>query len=475
LMAALLALSGGAAAQASPDTVRLDLGEAVSRALSQGEEAALAREQLTRADAQIRQARAGGLPQISGSLTYDRTLRSVFDISGGAPTDPPPEDPPPIDFGDLFGDLPFGQPNTWIASLQLGQALYSGGRVGAARRVAQLGRSAMERNVAEVEASVAREVREGYFQALLAEAMVAIAAESHALATEQLRVVESFFRQGTVSEFEVLQARVERDNLEPQIVAARNARELAAANLKRLVNLPQDQPMELVTPLMAEVRDIDRASVLAAALSRPALRAAADQVLIQESLIRIARADRMPTVSAFGNFSWQAFPEGLVPSGIPGGSQWREDWGLGFQVSVPIFDGFRTSGSIQEARSNARQAGLQESQLREAVRMEVASALAAFDAARAQIEARRATVAQAARGFELAELRYAGGLATRLEVSNARLLLQQARVNEADAVFSYLSALAALEHVTGGQIELVDPVLGRAGALPGTTDREGES
>lgn len=475
MLIGLLGGYGSLVAQVGSDTLRLDLSVAVARGLEWGEEAALAREQLTQAEAQTRQARASGLPQLSASLSYDRTLRSVFDLGSSAPPETPPEEPPEFDFGDLFGDLPFGQPNTWIGSLQLGQAIYTGGRVGAARRIARLGRLATEQNVAEVEASVAREVREGYFQTALAESMVVIAAEAYELATEQLRIVESFFRQGTVSEFEVLQARVERDNLEPQIVAARNARELAAANLKRLVNIPQDQPIELVTPLAAEVRDIDRDAVLAAALSRPALQAASQQVAIQQSLIRIARADRMPTISAFGNFSWQAFPEGLIPTGLPGGSQWREDWGVGFQVAVPIFDGFRTRGAIQEARSNVRQAELQEMQLREAVRMEVTAGLAAFDAARAQIEARRATVAQAARGFELAELRYAGGLATLLELSNARLLLQQARVNQADALFSYLSALAALEHVTGGQIPLVDPVLGRAGGIPDTPDREGES
>ncbi len=472
---AVLLLSGyggDAAAQTAVDTLRLDVSEAVSRALATGEEVALAREQVTRADAQIRQARAGAYPQLSGSLTYDRTLRSVFDLRGTTP-DPPPGEDPPIDFGELFGDLPFGQPNTWIGSLQLGQALYTGGRLGAGLDIARRARLAVDLGLAETEAAVAREVREGYFQAAFAASLVEIAQEAYDLATEQLRVVESFLRQGTASEFEVLQARVERDNLEPRIVSARNARDLALVQLKRLVNIPQGQPILLVTPLAAEVRDIDRDAILEAALERPALQAADEQVRIQEALVRVARADRLPTVSAFGNFSWQAFPEGLVPTGLPGGGEWREDWGLGLQVSVPIFDGFRTRGSIQEAQSNVRQAALQQTQMREGVRVEVAAFLAEFDAARAQIDARRATVAQAARGFELAELRYANGLATLIEVSNARLLLQQARVNEAEALFAYLSSLAALEHATGGRIEMVDPLL--SGAAPFTPEPASES
>jgi len=462
--AVLLGVAGpvGVRAQVPGDTLRLGVVDAVARALEVGEEVALAREQQSRAEAQIRQARAGAFPQVSSSLTYDRTLRSVFDLRGREPEEPPPGEEPPIDFGALFGDLPFGQPNTWIGSIQLGQALYTGGRLGAGLEIARRARTTVGLNITETEASIAREVREGYFQAAFAGSLVVIAQEAYELATEQLAVVESFLRQGTASEFEVLQARVERDNLEPQIVSARNARELALFNLKRLLNIPQEQPVELVTPLAAEVRDIDRDAVLEAALARPALQAAEEQVRIQEALVRVARADRLPTISAFGNFSWQAFPERIVPSGLPGGSQWREDWGLGLQVSMPIFDGFRTRGSVQEAQSNVRQAALQQTQLREGVEMEVAAALAEFDAARAQIEARRATVAQAARGFELAELRYANGMATLLEVSNARLLLQQARLNEAESLFAYLSSLAALEHASGGQVELVDPLMSAA-------------
>jgi outer membrane protein TolC len=44
-------------------------------------------------------------------------------------------------------------------------------------------------------------------------------------------------------------------------------------------------------------------------------------------------------------------------------------------------------------------------------------------------------VAQAERALELAELRFRTGLSTQLDISNARLLLQQARVNEAQALY----------------------------------------
>ena len=47
------------------------------------------------------------------------------------------------------------------------------------------------------------------------------------------------------------------------------------------------------------------------------------------------------------------------------------------------------------------------------------------------------------------------GSGTALELSNTRLLLQQARVNQAEALLRHVNTLARLERATGGAISLV--------------------
>jgi outer membrane protein TolC len=61
---------------------------------------------------------------------------------------------------------------------------------------------------------------------------------------------------------------------------------------------------------------------------------------------------------------------------------------------------------------------------------------------------------------ELAELRFKTGLATQLEISDARLLLRQAQVNETQALSAFVTTLARLERASGGEIPLVAPRLG---------------
>jgi outer membrane protein TolC len=451
LVVVLLAVVRGAApagAQTVQDTLPLTLQQAVARALATSEEVETARQQREMAGGQITQARAGALPQVNGALVYNRTLASIFDNIQFTPEPEPGEDPPP----NPFASLPFGQANTWNASLQLAQPLYSGGRVGAALAIARNVRAAADYQVEEAEAEIALEVRSAYFLTALAGEMVGIAREAYALADATLQQVELFRQQGTASEFDVLRARVERDNLEPAIIAAQNARRLAELNLKRLVNIPAAQPVVTTTPLQPVVGDVDRAALAEALTRRPALRSLEQQIAARRSAVRIARASMLPSVGMAANFAYQAFPSSIAPID----TEWRRDWSLTFQASVPVFDGFRTRGEVQQAQAELRMTELQRAQLEQGLEIELQAALGEFDESRAQIEARRATAVQAQRTLELAELRFRTGLATQLDISSARLLLQQARVNEAQALYNYLNALARLERASGGEVPLVE-------------------
>src|SRR5690606_12136671 len=119
---------------------------------------------------------------------------------------------------------------------------------------------------------------------------------------------------------------------------------------------------------------------------------------------------RLPSLSGVANFGYQAFPGSFAPFD----ATWRRDWTLGFQISIPVFDGFRTRGAIAQAEVEIRQAELERDEARSGASLELESALAALDGALARSRARRSTVEQAQRALELAELRFAAGTATQL-------------------------------------------------------------
>jgi outer membrane protein len=467
VLAAVAAVAEAGAQEAAPvrtDTVSLSLDEAVRRATQESEEVLLARAQVALARTQVTTARAQAMPQLNASLGYTKTLASPFDTGGGFTLPDSlrfePDKTAPLEervdylerrtplaglagLGQLFSDLPFGQENSYTAYLSGSQLLYSGGRTGAALNIARNYRAAAELGLTEQEAEIELQVRTAYYQAVLAERLVQISTEALAQAERFLQQEQLRFKAGQASELEVLRAEVSRDNLRPQLVQARNAAELAELNLKRLVDLPLQQPIRLSTdltpPSPERLAEAPVAPELVAA-QRAAIRAAEQQVGIREQAVRIARGAFLPSVSFQMNYGRQLFPSSLLAFN----EDWRQDWTMGLQVQVPLFTGMRRTAELEQARVELEQARLQTSQLRESVQLQYEQARGERERASAAITARQRTSEVAQRVYDLTVLRYEQGLATQLEVSDARLALLQARTNLAQAIADFYIADAGM-------------------------------
>lgn len=455
---------------ASGAVERLSVEEAVARALRESQEVRLARSQVDRAAAQVKSARSAALPQINASLSYTRTFESPFssgtsfELPDSLKFEPDPtlpledriqylEDRAPLaglgGLGQLFGNLPFGQKNTYVASVTGTQLLYSGGRVGAALEIAAHFEEAARLGLAEEVAEVEQQVRTAYYRALLAREMEQIARAALDQAEAFLEQERLRQRAGHASDLDVMRAEVATENLRPQLIQARNAADMAELDLKRLLNVPMDRPLELTTSLEASVGEAlsaPGAAERAALERRAALEAAERQIAIREQQLMIAKRSFLPTVAVHMTYGRQMFPVDVFDFSADA----RKDWYAGVSVQLPIFDGFKRSAEVEAAQVAVEEARLQLEQLKEAVELQYEQALRERERARAAIDARRRTVDQADRVYALTELQYEKGLATQLEVSEARLALLQARTNLAQALTDFHIADAALLRALGG-------------------------
>ncbi len=432
-----------ARAQTPADTLHLTLEQAIQRALDQGFAMRLARADVLDANGQVRQALSSALPQITGSVTYTRQFASIYQ---GAASDT-------SSIGKLFKNTPFGAPNLWNIQLQATQLLWSGGKVGAGLAAAKSVRQIASLQQSETAADVTYQVKQAYWNAALQGRLLAIAVENLDQARQHLHEVQLYRQAGTRAEYDLLRAQVDAANQEPAVVTARNGYDIALLDLKRLLTVPADQPMALGTNL--ESPDATIPVLATDSLDgpvRPTLAAADATVTQQELLLKVARADRWPTLQATTTYNEQAFPQSVFPGS---GDQFRRGWNGEVKLSFPIFLGFRTEGKVEQARAAVLRAEAQRDQVRKQVELEVARARAEVARARALLVARRETVRQAQRAQYLAGVRYTNGMATQLEVSDARVAQQQAEVNEVQATRDYFVALAQLERALGRPVPVV--------------------
>jgi len=429
ILLALALLPSRLSAQApAPLSLSLSLDEALRLAEERSERVASARAGVLRAQGERLQARSELFPQLNGYASYDRTLRSEYDGLLEAPAEG--EAAP-----GFLRDLPFGQANVWRAGITLTQNLFTGGRVLAGLDLAASGLDAAQTNVASTRAVVVLDVAQAYYDAVLAGQLVSIARASLEQARDTLEQTRLGEDVGATPRFDVLRAQVALEQQRTTLLQAELQRDLAELRFKQHLDIDPEQPVILTTALEAAdpgAAELARsiAEVPAGpALSRAPVRQAERVVAAQEASLAIAKSERFPELRLVSNFGYVSYPADV----IPGLGEFRGNWVVGLTLRLPLFTGLRITGDIRVARGDVDAARAELDRTVELARLDTTSAERQLSSAVAVWEASSGVGEQAEQAFEIARVRYRAGISTQLELSDARLALQQARATRAQA------------------------------------------
>jgi outer membrane protein len=442
----------------------LTLDEAVRIAESNSETIRIARAGVQRAQGQQYQARSQRLPQLNGSASYTRTLASQFSSAGGSvpavDTTKPAPPPAPCDQYLLgptattddrlagledasrcalganpfssFGNLGFGAKNQYNVGLAFSQNIFAGGRIQAQNDVANAGRRTADIELAAQRAQLRLDVTQAYFDAALADRLVALA-ESSAVQTENVLKQTQLSRNvGNVSEFDLLRAQVTSANQRPIVIQRQSDREVAYLRLKQMLNLPLDGPVQLTTVVddpaaINEAIAPTRVMGDTTAVNRATVREAVEAMNAQRGLLTVAKAQRFPTLALTSQYGKVAFPI----TNFPKTGDFRTNWTIGVASTIPLFTGGRIKGDQLVAEANLNEAKARYDQVREFAALDSRVTINNLMQARAAWDASQGTAEQAARAYSIAEVRYKEGISTQIELNDSRILLEQAVANRA--------------------------------------------
>ena len=513
-----------AAQQPAAAPRQLSLEEALGMVAQRSEAVRIAAAGLDRAAAQLRQTRANLLPQLSGVANYQRTIQSQFQSiakstagsgggtggDGGAPADSGSNDLANNPISAIFASE-----NTVTLGLQFSQTIFTGGRLMALTRASRQAEEAARIGVTSATAQARLDVTQMYYDALLADRLVAIAESSLVQTERTLRQTRVARQVGSTAEFDLLRARVTRDNQLPLVIQARTQRTTAYLRLRQLLEIPATQPLTLTTGLeegagaiAAAVLpaapdtarlvgrvdapvDVDAllaehaagtefvaAAVAAAdtaAEARAPVRQATRAMAAQQALLAAQRAQRLPSISLSSNYQRFAYPI----TGLPGLNEFYPNWTVSVGLQLPIFTGGRISGQIQEAQAGLAESRAQLQQAEELAALDAQLAVAQLRQAAAAYAASTGTADQAARAYQIAEVRFREGISTQVELDDSRLLLEQSLANRAQAARDLQVALTRLQLLPdlplGGSqgASQAGGSTGAAGGAPSGASRQG--
>ena len=421
-----------ASTSVSPGAVRLTLDEAMARAVAASHRIGEGKARQEAAAAAVDGRAAANLPTVSVMASYTRTNHIV-------PFGLPPEKPTAIIYPDI--------PDNWRTRLDMQWPVYTFGRFESMERAARSEAAAVEKDVATFTADVRFDAARAFWALVTATESVRVVEEALALIEAHLRDVKNMRDVGLLAPNDVLSVEARRSRHQVQLIEARNMRDVAEADLRRVTGIEPgtaitidavlEKPVAALTPyedLLADAR--------AHRPERQALEARVDAIGGRRDA---AAAGLKPVLAVGAGFDY-AKPN---PRIFPRTNEWHTSWDVGVNFSWPLWDGGRVKADIAEAAANQRAVEQRLAEFDTVLDFEVRQRHLDVGAARESIRAASDEVTSAAEARRVVAERFKAGLVTNTEVLDAQQALLMAQFDRTRALANARLAEARLDRALG--------------------------
>ena len=414
---------------------RLTLADAISRARGVSAEARAAAAAEREAAERVPQARAGYLPRVDVTESWQRGDQPVFA------------------FGSLLNQRRFTAADfaidrlnhpeaitNWRTGLVVEQLVFDGGMTRAGVRSAELGRDAATLLRAQTGRDLAVAVTEAYGGVLQLEALRRSAAAGVDAAAEDLKVARLRREAGLVTDADVLALEVHASAMREQQIRADAEARVARDRLNHLMGAPLEAAFELdPAPPAAAFPDASGALETEALHNRPEVKLAAIEERLAAEAQSTARAAFLPQLAFQGVFELNGE---TVPSQV-------SSWVVGAQVRLNLFRGLAARARLAEVTETRIRRAAERERAASLVRLDVRAALARLDAACAREAVGRASVAQARESHRIIRDRYESGMADVADLLRAAQTVMSAESQAIAARVDVLVQSAALDRALG--------------------------
>ena len=433
------------------DTLRIDLAQALEIALTENPTIKVANQEIEKKRYAHKGTLASLFPQISYSADYSRTLKKqvmYMDFDMGDMGGMGGEMPEGMDASSMDEGLEVGRSNNWSTGITASMPLINTS-LWRSLRISATGVELAVEQARSSKLSMINQVKKGFYAVLLAHDSYLVFKQSYDNAMENYLDIKRKYEQGTVAEYDLIRADVTVKNTEPNLLQAENALVLAKWQLKALLGMDLEMPIDCEGAL-DDYRGLLFADYMA---TDTTLAANSDlrQLDLQQQQLRhtltMQKLDFLPTLSLSGLYQWSAMNNDFKFKNY----RWNPYSMIGLSLSIPIFTGGSRYMKIKQTEISLKQLDWQRDDTQRNLRLAVKQQLDNMSTCVKRFDAASKGIDQAERGYRIAQKRYDTGAGTWLEMNDAELALTQARLNFNQAIYDYMVAKTDLEKTLGNE------------------------
>jgi outer membrane protein len=404
------------------------LDESIDIALKQSVLIRAAQEGVLGAEAQKKEALTGFLPKLNTSYGYTWLNRE--------PTMLIPPTPP----------IRVGTQDNYTWAVEAKQPLFAGGGILANYEASKIGHDISRMDEAAAIQDIIQEVKVSYFNILKSEKLLGVARQSLEQLQAHRHVAQNFFDVGLIPRNELLQSEVQVANGEQSLIRAENGVELAKSKFNTVLRRNINDPVQVEDILTYRPYDLRIEDCFKAAMeNRPEIKSQALKVDQAKSLVKLAKSDFYPTVSAVGHYERVGDTPGVSGTAFKD----AESWYVMGVASWTFWEWGKTKNRVDASRSRENQSVDLLNNTRDQITLEVKNAYLLMRESEKQVMVTKKVIEQAEENFRINQERYREQVATSTDVLDAQTLLTRAKSDYANALSEYHISHARLERAMG--------------------------
>lgn len=437
----------------------LSLQDALKIALSENASVKVADREIERTGYARRGTYASLFPQVSGSGSYQRTIKKQvmymdFDMSafggGGGDADGAGAAVEMTAGGGSSGKndgFEVGRWNTWSAGVSASMPLVN------AQLWQNLRISDQDVELAVEKARSSRletvnQVKQAFFSCLLAREAFEVYKSAYENALENYEQIERRYQVQRASELELTRAKTTLSNAIPNVYDAESAMILALWQLKAVMGVDLDSNIDVAGALddYAEhmLYDLQASEELSLA-DNSTMRQLAIQAEQLADAIKVQQYAFLPSLALSFNYSINAMANDYKFSEY----NWSPYSFVGLSLSVPIFSGGQRLNAVRQSRVQAQELEIQRVNTERQLKISIRQYLNQMETAMKSYSSALSAAETAQKAYDIAAKSYHVGRSTLTDLNDAQLALTQSRLGVSQAVYNFVVAKAGLEGTLG--------------------------
>lgn len=354
--------------------------------------------------------------------------------------------------GYLYADKDFGAElmpsvaaelnlnNTYTGGVQIEQPLYLGGKLFAARKMAQTGLSIAGLNKEKTESDIRFETEKAYWNVVKAKELQKVSQQFLQTVDELYRTVENFYNTGMASQNELLKVKVKINEAKLSFKRSENAVRLAKMSLCHLMGMPISKDIDVINNL-SDIEAVD--TNIHSVENRLEYKILSENIQLKNQEIKAVRSDFLPRVGLVAGYNYM---NGVKLNGTKLISD--DVFAVMVSVKVPLFHWGEGMRKVKSAQIEKQMAIVQRDEFTEKMQLEVSQALNMLDESELEIKLTESAFNEASESLRESRKNYETGMETLVNYMDTQSIWQKswaefvsAKINYQIAKVTYLKAL----------------------------------